>query len=290
MALSAGVGVLIGLGLGSGVTALLMQRTIRRQDNALQQSLNRLNRIQADHSQELSAALAKMEADYEQQLAAKIERYQDTHQEHLSELHAEYEARIAVLMNVPLQTMDEDASLSLPTDNPAPGTDSSTDAAIDTTTVNGTEGADKPTAENPFTPIPDPWGDSSTLDTAAPATAPAAETTIPAPAPVRPASSQPDRVQTATELGKAAAINRKEAVRAVPQLGKLIKDNNADVRLAAVTALQDTGSIKAIPFLRQALRDSDNRIVAAASTALSRFKGAKKPAPKAKTIKKKRRR
>ncbi|MEO1181417.1 MAG: HEAT repeat domain-containing protein, partial [Cyanobacteria bacterium J06636_28] len=97
-----------------------------------------------------------------------------------------------------------------------------------------------------------------------------------------------ERAQTAAALGQAAAINRKDAVRAVPQLGKLIKDNDADVRLAAVTALQESGSIKAIPFLRQALRDTDNRIVAAASAALSRFKGSKKAAPKA--AKKKRRR
>ncbi|MBE9069239.1 HEAT repeat domain-containing protein [Leptolyngbya cf. ectocarpi LEGE 11479] len=292
MALSAGVGVLIGLGLGSGVTALLMRRTIRRQDNALQQSLNRLNRIQADHTQELNAALAKMEADYEQQMAAKIERYQDTHQEHLSELQAEYEARIAVLMNVPLQEMGEDTALPLPADNLDPGTDSSADSSADSSnaaaSATDTASADEPTVDNTFIPIPDPWGESSTPDMAPQAPAPVAETPIAAPS--RPAPSQPNLTQTATELGKAAAINRKEAVRAVPQLGKLIKDNDADVRLAAVTALQDSGSIKAIPFLRQALRDSDNRIVAAASAALNRFKGAKKPAPKAKTIKKKRRR
>ncbi|MEM7062757.1 MAG: HEAT repeat domain-containing protein [Cyanobacteria bacterium P01_B01_bin.77] len=283
MAVSAGVGVLIGLGLGSGMTALLMQRIIRRQDNALQQSLNRLNRIKEDHAQELNAALAKLEADHEQQLAAKIERYQDTHQEHLSELQAEYEARIAVLMNVPIQEISEDTALSLPIDNLEPGADSSSAVASEADTAS----AEEPTVENAFTPIPDPWGESSTPDVAPQATTPIAEATI---SPSRPVPSQPDLAQAATELGKAAAINRKEAIRAVPRLGKLLKDNNADVRLAAVTALQDSGSIKAIPFLRQALRDSDNRVVAAASAALNRFKGAKKTAPKAKTIKKKRRR
>ena len=74
MATQAGIGVLIGLGIGSGITAFLMKRIIRRQDNALQQSLNRLNRIQEDHSQDLTTALAKLETDYEQQLAATIER------------------------------------------------------------------------------------------------------------------------------------------------------------------------------------------------------------------------
>lgn len=302
MALSAGVGVLIGLGLGSGVTALLMQRIIRRQDNALQQSLNRLNHIQSDHAQALNAALAKVETDYEQQLAAKIERYQDTHQEHLSELQAEYEARIAVLTNVPLQEIDQDASLPLPTNNLDPEADSAagivTDteaaSATDIAAVSTTDTADEPTAANAFMPIPDPWVDSSPSESIAapPAAAPSAETTTPKPsAPRRPATTpQPDPAQMAAELGKAAAINRKEAIRAVPQLGKLIKDNDADVRLAAVTALQDSGSIRAIPFLRQALRDSDNRVVAVASTALNRFKGARKSTPKAKIIKKKRRR
>lgn len=302
MALSAGIGVLIGLGIGSGVTALLMKRTIRRQDNALQQSLSRLNRIQEEHAQELNAALAKMEADYEQQLAAKIELYQDTHQEHLSELQAEYEARIAVLTNVPLQEMEDAAPLPLPTDNLAAETDGatgSTDIAGDGAADDAADGAtgrvignaDQPIAENTFMPIPDPWGDGSTSDAPAPQASAVTEASIPNPsAAPRPVLVQPDSAQTATELGKAAAINRKAAIRAVPQLGKLLKDDSADVRLAAVTALRDTGSIKAIPFLRQALRDSDSRIVAAASAALDRFKGVKKPAPKAKTPKKQRRR
>ncbi|MEM9486926.1 MAG: hypothetical protein AAGA83_24910, partial [Cyanobacteria bacterium P01_F01_bin.116] len=90
MATQAGIGVLIGLGIGSGVTAFLMQRIIRRQDNALQQSITRLNRSQEDHTQELNAALEKMEADYEEQLALKIERYQDNYEEQLTELEAEY--------------------------------------------------------------------------------------------------------------------------------------------------------------------------------------------------------
>ena len=86
MATQAGIGVLIGLGIGSGVTAFLMRRIIHRQDNALQQSITRIDRIQEEHAHELNAALEKMAVDYEQQLAAKIERYQDTHEVQLGEL------------------------------------------------------------------------------------------------------------------------------------------------------------------------------------------------------------
>ena len=298
MATQAGIGVLIGLGLGSGITAFLMQRIIRRQDNALQQSINRLNRIKADHAQDLNEALVKMAADYEQQLAAKIERYQDTHEEQLSELEAEYEARLAALLSIELQAspeaMAETEPLLEPTKPAAPDL-----TAPDLTTP---EPAAKTPLSSPsdtvFTPIPDPWKDTGSPAAPAPASLEIAESATPPIANVDTASPvrrdttrQDNRAETVTNLGKAAAINRKTALRAVPQLGKLLKDEDATVRLAAVIALQESGSIKAIPFLRQALRDTDNRIVAAASTALSRFKGTKKSTPKSKkAIKKKHRR
>lgn len=281
MATQAGIGVLIGLGIGSGLTAFLMQRIIRRQDNALQQSLDRLNRMREDHTQDLNAALAKMTADYEQQLAAKIERYQDTHEEQLSELEAEYEARIAALTNINSEEGSQDVE-GLPTLNVS-------ESAYD---------APQPLVENAFTPIPDPWAETGSKSVTAPAPDAAATTSPPVepppvttpPIPSRSnVSSNRELTQTANELGKVAAINRKEAVRAIPQLGKLIKDSDAEVRLAAVEALQASGSIKAIPFLRQALRDNDSRIVAAASNALSRFKGAKKVKSKTKKNLKKRR-
>lgn len=275
MAISAGIGVLIGLGLGAGITAFLMQRIIRRQDNALKQSFDRLSRIQEDHAQELNEALAKMEADYEQQLAAKIELYQDSHEAQLTELEAEYEARLAALTDVVTEVADEPAA-----------------------EPELTEPADDTGAE--FKPIPDPWSEAGeppavTDRPADSAIAVADMPTTPVPQPVDsvpPRSSAEDKEPAiaAATLGKAAAVNRKAAIRAIPQLGKLAKDSDPDVRLAAVTALQESGSIKAIPFLRQALRDTDSRIVAVASAALSRFKGAKKPAKKTKVSKKQRRR
>ena len=288
MATQAGIGVLIGLGIGSGITAFLMQRVIRRQDNALQQSLSRLNRLQEDHAQDLNTSLAKMEADYEQQLATKIERYQDTHEEQLTELEAEYEARLAALTSITNQDSDSAPVISTPTEDISSTETASADAvSVDVT-------------GSTFKPIPDPWTDISTsaMDSPAPVTVAATKATPTAPATksTAPSVTGPASIttggdleltQTATDLGRAAATNRKEAIRAIPQLGKLTKDNNADVRLAAVAALQESGSIKAIPFLRQALKDPDNRIVATASAALSRFKGAKKPAQKVKKSTKK---
>lgn len=277
MATQAGIGVLIGLGIGSGVTAFLMKRIIRRQDNALQQSLNRLNRIQDDHAQDLNAALAKAEADYEQRLAAKIERYQDTHEEHIQELRAEYETRIAVL-SAGSYSGEAEAAADSPTAAPPP---------VEATPVPPSDA---------FTPIPDPWAEPGSQpavpEAAVPETMPApVPEPVERPRPVRAkAADETELMQSAVALGKAAAINRKDALRAIPQLGQLLKAPNADVRLAAVTALQESGSIKSIPFLRQALRDADSRVVAAASSALGRFKGAKKPASKIKKTQKKRRR
>ncbi|MGD1857750.1 MAG: HEAT repeat domain-containing protein [Leptolyngbyaceae cyanobacterium] len=288
MATQAGIGVLVGLGIGSGITAFLMQRIIRRQDNALQQSLTRLNHLQEDHAQDLNAALAKAEGDYEQQLASTIERYQDAHEQQLTELEAEYEARIAALLGI---SGEESGAVDV-TLEPVVGSPAADAAEKDefATQLN----IPQPGTDQPFAAaIPDPWietGQSSDVPAAGPAAVAEPEPT-PKPTatpPRRTANSRDTELATVSELGKVAAINRKEAVRAIPQLGRLIKDSDPDVRLAAVTALQDSGSIKSIPFLRQALRDSDSRIVAVASAALSRFKGAKKPAvKKAKTTKKK---
>ncbi len=280
MAISAGIGVLIGLGIGAGITAFFMQRIIRRQDNALQQSLNRLNRVQEDHAQELNAALAKMEADYEQKLAAKIERYQDTHQTQLTDLEAEYEARMAALGNFAPDSGDDAPAIS------------------ESATTEAPPPANPPSPAARFKPIPDPWTDESIVQPVTPVAAEPAAAKAPAnPEPASTSNSQPqslspseDVVSHVAQLGKAVAINRKEAIRAIPQLGKLTKDNNADVRLAAITALQESGSIKAIPFFRQALRDTDSRIVAAANAGLSRFKGAKKSPKKTKKSAKKVRR
>ncbi|MEM6252993.1 MAG: HEAT repeat domain-containing protein [Cyanobacteria bacterium P01_D01_bin.156] len=288
MAISAGIGVLIGMGIGAGITAFFMQRIIRRQDNALQQSLNRLNRVQEDHAQELSAALGKMEADYEQKLASKIERYQNTHQEQLADLEAEYEARIAALGNFAPDTEDN-SDTPTPEDNRIPPAD-----------ITPAE-APSPTAS--FSQIPDPWTDEAIAAPAAvepviaenptlhpPATASGAASSTSQKRPPSASSASAVMVSRATELGKAAAINPKEAIRTIPQLGKLLKNNDADVRLAAITALQESGSIKALPFFRQALRDTDSRVVAAANAGLSRFKGAKKAPKKVKKTSKKGRR
>ncbi|MEO1179490.1 MAG: hypothetical protein AAFX51_01290, partial [Cyanobacteria bacterium J06636_28] len=157
MATQAGIGVLIGLGIGSGVTAFLMKRIIRRQDNALQQSLNRLNRIQDDHAQDLNAALAKAEADYEQRLAAKIERYQDTHEEQLTELEAEYEARIAALLGISPLASDEELSTETSVETPIEPASPSPDSLAEASTA-ARDVTSPPIDSSVFMPaIPDPW-------------------------------------------------------------------------------------------------------------------------------------
>ncbi|MEO0869832.1 MAG: HEAT repeat domain-containing protein, partial [Cyanobacteria bacterium J06642_11] len=140
------------------------------------------------------------------------------------------------------------------------------------------EGAAEPEAPEPEAPEPEATEIAPEPPrTAAPEAAP--QTVIPQII-TKPQPAADSPINQVTELGKAAAINQKQAIQAVPQLGKLTKDTNADVRLAAITALQAAGSIKAIPFFRQALRDTDNRVVAAATEGLNRFKGAKKTVKK----------
>ena len=87
------------------------------------------------------------------------------------------------------------------------------------------------------------------------------------------------RQAAAQALGEAAATNRKAITPALPMLGKLSKDPDPAVRLAAVQALQRCASAKAVPLLKQSLRDPDGDVVAAASTALRRFKGMSRPKP-----------
>lgn len=259
----AGIAVLVGVMVGVGITYFFLQQTIRRQENALEQAMARLTQKDQDQNQQLNEAMAKMESEYEQQIARTIERYQDSHSEQMQALEAEYEARMAALTSVSIQ----EPLGQEPSPEPAPET-------VEPAPVTAPEV--KPVGS--FSVLPDPWGEQpQTIETDAAATSSLSPASV-------------DRaVQSVVVLGAEAALSRKAAVKAVPKLGKLARDPDPDVRLAAVNALQQSGSAKAVPFLRRALKDSDSRIVAAANAALSRFKGAKIPKPRKPRLRAKRR-
>ena len=82
------------------------------------------------------------------------------------------------------------------------------------------------------------------------------------------------RKLVALGLGKIAAANgfRVELLPAIPILGKLSKDLDAQVRLSAVEALGAIKSDKVIPFLQSSLRDTDGLVVQAANLAIGKFR------------------
>jgi HEAT repeats len=82
------------------------------------------------------------------------------------------------------------------------------------------------------------------------------------------------RKLVALGLGKIATANgfRVELLPAIPILGKLSKDLDAQVRLSAVEALGAIKSDKVIPFLQSSLRDTDGLVVQAANLAIGKFR------------------
>lgn len=278
--MSPGLALLVGVLIGAAVVYFVMQARLQERVAVSQGSQNRADRLSEQHQQELNVRLAEqrsqLEADCEQRLTVKVEQYQNEHAQQLAALEAEYEARLNALRTP---------------GTPSTSTRASTSAspAIATGTVLGaTAGA---------AVLPDPWESSSAVSAPAPAAAPPQTDTVtesniveksdspelsdPAPMPPLPSTAaKPVPVHTeAQALGAAAAISPKETAQALPRLGKLSKDPDPTVRLAAVQALQQSGSAKAVPLLKQALRDPDGDVVAAASAALSRFKGMPRPKP-----------
>ncbi len=179
----------------------------------------------------------------------------------------------------------DEAPVKPPTITPPPEITSDTEpesTPVDTTTA--------PSAP----PIPDPETRPSPASPSQDVSEPQTEspvrlgTTLTAAAAQLEAPLPEFRRSAAQTLGDAAATSRKDVALALPMLGKLTKDPDPTVRVAAVEALRQCGSAKAIPLLKQSLRDPDGDVVAAASEALNRFKGTPKTKPQTQKTKKKR--
>lgn len=65
--------------------------------------------------------------------------------------------------------------------------------------------------------------------------------------------------------------------KALPILGRLSRDGDPMVRLAAVQALGRVKSARGLPWLRRALKDADPAVVEAANLAIARFRGRPRP-------------
>ena len=88
------------------------------------------------------------------------------------------------------------------------------------------------------------------------------------------------RQQAVSAIGNIAAEQkvRVEMERAIPVLGKLSRDAEPSVRLAAVTALAKVNSQEVVTYLQRTLNDADSNVIQAASEAIAKFK---RYAPKA---------
>ncbi|MBF2035035.1 MAG: HEAT repeat domain-containing protein [Leptolyngbyaceae cyanobacterium T60_A2020_046] len=65
--------------------------------------------------------------------------------------------------------------------------------------------------------------------------------------------------------------------KALPILGRLSRDGDPKVRLAAVQALGRVKSARGLPWLRRALKDADPAVVEAVNLAIARFRGRPRP-------------
>ncbi|MEO1591052.1 MAG: HEAT repeat domain-containing protein [Cyanobacteria bacterium J06632_22] len=312
--MSPGLALLVGILIGAAVVYFLMQARLQERTSVSNNSQERAASLSATYERDLEQRLAdqrsQLEADYEQRITAKLEQYQGEHAQQMAELEGEYQARLAVLEGSDVNTGRTSAEQ---------GTDTTTESAIAASEPPSTVAeTDRPVRNAAAAAavlgvaagavvLPDPWEeqpvspsqpatsqniatDTADISIAPPLVAESAppptqittiETALPADTVTQLDNPLPEYRQAAAQsLGKAAATSRKETALALPMLGKLSKDPDPAVRLAAVQALQTSGTAKAVPLLKQSLRDPDSDVVAAASAALNRFKGLSRPKPK----------
>ncbi|MEL6246604.1 MAG: HEAT repeat domain-containing protein [Cyanobacteria bacterium J06627_15] len=318
--MSPGLALLVGVLIGAAVVYFLMQARLQERLAVSEESRDRTDRLESDLEQRLAEQLAELEAEYEQRITAKIEQYQDEHAQQLADLESEYEARLAVLGGGTVDEPGDASGQPVadwagkgPSDpNDAPPGDAvvrpTTDFAEDSVPA-GVMSAPPPVGAAATamgvaagaTILPDPWDElpAAPLEpTPPPELGISAVSSVP---PVNEANAGPTLTPSLTDaaanlaaplpalrqaaaqaLGTAVATNPRELTLALPMLGKLSKDPEVGVRLAAVQALQQIGSAKAVRLLKQSLRDPDSDVVAAASAALNRFKGHRRKTTKAK--------
>jgi hypothetical protein len=196
---------------------------------------------------------------------------------------SEHERRLREVTDQLRQDYAAPAVAPGPADNPPPTQPSPLPVQPPTAPLaNSPRQAETPVTATAPSPMPQPVRQSPTVPEAKESAASASATPpdalrITDPNALLAASYAPDaatRHQVAIAIAQILPQAGVQAqARWLPILGRLTRDADATVRLAAIQALEPVSPAKRLPWLRRALKDTDPTVVAAANALISTTKG-----------------
>ncbi len=247
------IGLLVGLVAGGMVAYFLASKQAARQSARVQDLQRQLDLAESEHERRLREATDQLRQDYADQAPATP-----------SPTSTPVGSPPAVSPSQPPTAPESPSATSLPTAPLATSPPSTT----------------TPVTAAVSKPMPQPVIQSPKIPEAKPSSSTAPATTdsrIADPNALLAASYAPDaatRRQVATAIAEVLSQSGVSAqARWLPILGRLTRDTDATVRLAAIQALEHVSTAKRLPMLQRALKDTDPAVVAAANTLLTATKG-----------------
>jgi len=236
------IGLIVGLVAGGTITYFLTSKQSARQAAIVQDLQRQLDLSESEHERRLREATEQLRQDYAAQSVAP-----------------------APAANPPTAP-----SSSLPVQPPTAPLATSPRQAATPVTATAPSPMPQPVLQSPA--VPEEQESAASASATTPDALP-----INDPNAVLAASYAPDaatRHQVATAIAQILPqAGVQGQTRWLPVLGRLTRDADAAVRLAAIQALEPVSPAKRLPWLRRALKDTDPAVVAAANALISTTKG-----------------
>ncbi|RZM79746.1 HEAT repeat domain-containing protein [Leptolyngbya iicbica] len=240
------IGLIIGVLAGGSIAYFLASKQASRQAAIVQDLQRQLDLSESEHERRLREATDQLRRDYAAPAPAP-----------------------AVSPAPAPAAVSPPASVATPVEPPT--------ASVATSP----QRAETPVTATVPTPLPQPVMQSPTVPegpaSASSSSAPTSDLRVADPNAVLAASYAPDaatRYQVATAIAEILPqAGMQSQARWLPVLGRLTRDTDATVRLAAIEALEPVSPAKRLPWLQRALKDTDPAVVAAANALINTTKG-----------------
>lgn len=267
------IGLIVGLGLGAAIAYFLTSKKVAAQSATVQDLQRQLALAESEHDRRLREATAQLRQDYaaQAQTAAPKSAASASQPPAATTAHPPTGATTAANTAAPPPSMVPTEPLPKPDPQPPK-------PVVSSPPVTATSPAPTPQAiaQSPSVPDQPRRPTSKALETSVRISDPNA---------VLAASYSPD-AETRSEVARAIAqilptSGAQAQARWFPVLGRLARDADPTVRLAAIQALRQVKSAKRLPLLQRALKDTNPAVVAAANAIIDQTKGRTKSAKSA---------
>lgn len=263
------IGLVVGLGLGAAIAYFLTSKKVAAQSATVQDLQRQITLAESEHDRRLREATEQLRKDYAAQAkATSTPNFASASQPPTATTaHSQTGAPAAANTAAPPPSVVPTESLPKPDPKPP-------EPVVSRPPVTATTPAPTPQSiQSPSVPDQPRRQTSKALETSVRISDPNA---------VLAASYSPN-AQTRSEVARAIAqilptSGASAQARWFPVLGRLARDAEPTVRLAAVQALRQVKSAKRLPLLQRALKDTNPAVVAAATAIIDQTKGRTKSA------------